>query len=194
MTRVYGAFIEPLNHCREYLTLVFSPLTVPLTERWRTNSMSANFMADYVTHLFPDGQWPLLLSYGLVDLHGAVNYIVNELLENAMKFSAPDSTSPVTISLEIYSEQLIVRVQNSITPATAERLQEMIDQISLNSPQELYLQKVEANAVGDGQGSGLGYLTIINDYEAHLGWKILPGIPDWQVTTLVQLTHPRGEQ
>nr|WP_172819690.1 DUF6272 family protein [Gloeomargarita lithophora] len=151
-------------------------------------------MADYVTHLFPDGQWPLLLSYGLVDLHGAVNYIVNELLENAMKFSAPDSTSPVTISLEIYSEQLIVRVQNSITPATAERLQEMIDQISLNSPQELYLQKVEANAVGDGQGSGLGYLTIINDYEAHLGWKILPGIPDWQVTTLVQLTHPRGEQ
>ncbi len=193
MTRVYGAFVEPLSHCREYVTLVFSPLTVPWAERWRTNSISANFMADYVTHLFPDGQWPLLLSYGLADLHGAVNYIVNELLENAMKFSAPDSTLPVTISLEIYPEQLIVRVQNAINPGTAERLQKVIDQLLLNSPQELYLQKLEANAVEDCPSSGLGYLTILNDYQAHLGWKILPGIPDWQVTTSVQLSHPRGE-
>ncbi|MEN9216939.1 MAG: hypothetical protein Q6K90_06420 [Gloeomargarita sp. HHBFW_bins_162] len=193
MTRVYGAFVDPLSHCREYLTLVFSPLTVPLAARWRTNSMSANFMADYVTHLFSDGQWPLLLSYGLTELHGAINYIVNELLENAMKFSAPASTSPVTISLEIYPKQLMVRVQNDITPATAAELKTVIEQLLSHSPQELYLAKLEANALGESPQSGLGYLTILHDYQAHLGWKITPAIPHWQVTTLVQLTHPRGE-
>ncbi|WP_247218852.1 ATP-binding protein [Synechococcus sp. C9] len=194
MTGVYGTFVEPLGDCREYLTLVFSPLTVPLSERWRTNSISANFMADYVTHLFPGGQWPLLLSYGLADLHGAVNYIVNELLENAMKFCTPDSISPVTISLEIYPEQLIFRVENAISPDSAERLQKVIDQLLSHSPQELYLQKLEANAIEEHPSSGLGYLTILNDYQARLGWKILPGIPDWRVTTLVQLSHPRGER
>ena len=37
----------------EYLTLVFSPVSVPLRSRWRNNGLSADFLGDYVTTFLP---------------------------------------------------------------------------------------------------------------------------------------------
>ena len=56
----------------------------------------------------------------------------------------------------------------------------------------MYLQQIEINAESETESetSGLGLLTMINDYSAKIGWKFEP-VPDCLdtilVTTLAQI-------
>jgi hypothetical protein len=54
----------------------------------------------------------------------------------------------------------------------------------------LFIKQLESSGEGRGSGSGLGYLTMINDYGAELAWKFEPYEGDSRVkkvTTLVKL-------
>jgi hypothetical protein len=42
----------------------------------------------------------------------------------------------------------------------------------VKKPSELLIEQIEANAADDfGKRSGLGLLTLMSDYEAHLAWS-----------------------
>ena len=118
-----------------------------------------------------------------------MSFIANELLENAMKFSDNRFNYPIQIKINLSSERLIFVVVNSIVPETVEPFQDYIKTLLDSDPQEMYISQIEQN-LENGNSSRLGYLTMINDYQAHLGWKFEAVQTDseiFTVTTVVQL-------
>ncbi|MEB3280242.1 MAG: ATP-binding protein [Lyngbya sp.] len=190
MTQIFGNFVEisdPEN--QEFLAIGFSPGSIPLQQRWRNNGLSANFMADYVTTFFPKSEDDPDTQHRQAEIQSAVSFIANELLENAMKFSNNRCHYPIQIKINLNSERLIFSVINSIDPEKIPSFQEYIQTLLNSDPQEMYINQIEQN-LEDGKSSRLGYLTMINDYQADLGWKFETVKMDSEVfiiTTVVQL-------
>src|SRR5258707_3999891 len=91
---------------REYLTLAFSPLLVPLRSRWRNNGLSADFLGDYVTTFLPANGITSAIESRQNEIKHAVTYIANGLLENAMKFHDNHFDIPIGIHLELASDHI----------------------------------------------------------------------------------------
>ena len=188
--QIFGNFILELLPSQEYLILSFSPSSIPLRQRWRNNCLSADFLADYLSTFFL-GDSNLQSKFDRqAEVKSAVSYIANELLENAMKYSTPNSSSPISIQIHLNRDLIIFQLTNSIPLEQSARFQEQI-KILLNSDlDELYIAQLEKNALEDIPESGLGLLTMLIDYGAELGWKFEPLSQkpnEVVVTTMVQL-------
>lgn len=185
---VFGSFVQNLPPSQEYLILSFSPGSIPLRQRWRNNCLSADFLADYLSTFFlgSDDQQPD--SQKQAEVKSAVSYIANELLENAMKYGLEKSPFPISIQIHLNPELIIFQQTNSIHFEQVQKFQAHIEKLINGDPGELYILQLEKN---DGEQSGLGFLTMLNDYGAELGWKFedLPEeSSEMAVTTMVQLT------
>lgn len=169
--QTFGDFQNEAIASSEYLTIVFSPSSFPLRERWRTNRLSANFLADYFSTFFPGEGQPADMIDPKSELMGVITFITNELLENAMKFSDAASKEPVMLTLQLYPNKLIFITKNQINSSTETQLRGFIQELLAADPTELYIQKIEQHAENEQTtSSGLGILTIVNDYAARVGW------------------------
>jgi hypothetical protein len=187
--QTFGDFQDEAIVSREYLSIVFSPSSVPLRERWRTNRLSANFLADYFSTFFPGEGHPAGMSDPKSELMGVITFIANELLENAMKFSNAASSEAVMLTLQLYPDKLVFLTKNQVDTDTECHLREFIQTLLASDPAELYIQQIENQAKDENSNSsGLGILTIVNDYAAQVGWQlsVLEGA-GVSVTTKVQL-------
>ncbi|RCJ42050.1 hypothetical protein A6770_35340 [Nostoc minutum NIES-26] len=165
MTKIFGDFIEELLDSKEYLEIVFSPASVPLKQRWRTNGLSADFMADYFAVFFTSSDVK-------TEVKSAVSFIANELLENAMKFKDETSDYVISVSLKLYEDKLVLVTTNSVNFQRLRKLQTFIQQLTTCDPSELYIRQLENNANDNTHSaSGLGFLTMMNDYMTKIGWK-----------------------
>ena len=191
MSMIFGDFIENLPPSQEYLILNFSPGSIPLQQRWRNNCLSADFLADYFSTFLPCSDSKSNSSIKGAEIKSAVSYIANELLENAMKYSNKKSIHPISIQLHLNKDNIIFQLTNSINGQLIDNFKLYIKELITADPLELYIHQLEKNAVYDNEGeSGLGFLTMINDYGAKLGWKFQPNSSitnDSSVITMVQL-------
>lgn len=190
MKETFGDFTEQ-NGSPEFLIMSFSSKALPVAERWRNNSLSANFIADYWGTFFPVHD-----KSRITEVQDAVRFIANELLENALKFSIETDPSTIRISLYLFDEDLRFYVSNTIDPPSAGKFKAFVQRLLTEDPHELYLSLLEGRESHDGKAeSRLGFLTILNDYEARLGWKFeANGEPpaEFVVTTMVQLAIVRA--
>lgn len=191
MAQIFGDFVENSSPSPEYLTIGFSPSSIPLKQRWRNNGLSASFIADYlVTFFLVDEDEP-----GARDkrnkIIGAVKYVANELLENAMKFSDETSQYQVSIKLELKNDCLVFHATNAINSQAIPAFQALIQELTTSDTNELFMRRLEENTRDNWDTSGLGLLTIMNDYRAKLGWKFKTiqqeELETITVTTTVQL-------
>ncbi len=98
----------------------------------------------------------------------AIIYLVNELLENAIKFCSPGDIE-VRCSLEASTFEL--DVINKISPDLATGFQGLLAELTTRDPGELLIERIEANAADEtSSASGLGILTLMNDYGVRMGW------------------------
>lgn len=189
MTQIFGAFVEPEHETKEYLKIGFSPSSVPLQQRWRNNGLSADFLADYLSTFFPGDDDEALDKQA--QIKDAVNYIANELLENAMRFNYAPARHSVDITMELHKDSVCFYVTNSIDPGARETFQHFIQRLLTEDPSEIYIEQVTRNADDDANGdSGLGFLTMLNDYHAELAWKFATYAEEPEivmVTTMVRL-------
>ena len=192
MNQIFGDFSDTLPDGQEGLTMVFSPTSVPLKHRWRNNGLSADFMADYFATFFPGSEEANPEIATQEQVKSAVSFIANELLENAMKFNDESLPQPISIRLQMDSHRLVFLATNSVHPQRVKRFQSFIQELITSDPSELYLRHLEKDPEDINENpSGLGLLTMINDYQAKLGWKfeLVEQNPDaLAVTTMVQLT------
>lgn len=118
--------------------------------------------------------------------HG-IGYLVNELLENALKFRAPGD---IVIDSSLDGNCFEIRVTNRIDDATSERFQPLLAELTTRDAGELLIERIEANAEdAAATGSGLGLLTLMSDYGARLGWRFSrqPATPYIQLETFAAL-------
>lgn len=201
MTQIFGDFIEDLSDGQEYLIIGFSPSTIPLEQRWRNNSLSADFLANYLTTFFTGPQEDASADESnlledtnqkRVEIKSAVSYIANELIENAMKFNDYNSEHPISLGLQLHNDKVIFITTNSLQEENVQKFQKTIHELTTCDPQELYIKRLEENAENDGidESSQLGFLTMMSDYMTKIGWKfetVQKSPKVISVTTMVQL-------
>ncbi len=191
MTQIFGDYNEGQPDSPEFLIIGFSPSSVPLKQRWRNNGLSADFMADYLTTFFLGSEDNPASMRRQAEIKGAVSFIANELLENAMKFSDETSSYPISIQLQLHPERLMFFTTNSIPTQKVKEFQGYLEELVSCDPEEMYVRQLEKNALDEmSTSSRLGYLTMMSDYMARLGWKFetVQKEPEvMTVTTMVEL-------
>jgi hypothetical protein len=194
MTKIFGDFISEFPPEHDSLELMFTPTSRPIKQRWRNNRLSAHFVADYLASFFPVDEDDPVSEKRIKQSKGAVSYVANELLENAMKFHDRESPYKVRFGIHFVENSELIAIiftTNSVKFEGGERFKLFIKELLESDPNELYLQQVEKSVESDTEASGLGLVTMINDYSAKIGWKFdtMPDNPDdIAVTTLVQIT------
>ena len=179
MEKIFGDYIEEFSPELDSLEMTFSPSTRSIQKRWSNNRLSAQFVADYFSAFLPTNEDTQNCDRRIKESKSAVSYVANELLENAMKFS--DRTSKFKVRFGVYfleddpekNSQItaVIYATNSTTPENAEKFQRFLTQLLASDPEEFYVTQVEKSLEEDSEASGLGFLTMINDYSAKLGWK-----------------------
>jgi len=190
MAQVFGEFTEDFSERSEFLVLGFSPSSLPIQLRWKTNGLSADFLGDYVKNFFPVDNSVALNKQ--TEVRHAVSFVANELLENAMKYSDKSAGQPINLEVHLFKDRLIFLSKNSVHQDAIANFQSFLQEITDGDIGEMYVNQVEKSADNeDSKSSGLGYLTMLMDYDALLGWKFEQisdtSIPVTMVTTMVQL-------
>ena len=134
----------------------------PLGVSWQHASATCEFLGDvFALHHAKGGA-------DYTDARHSIIYLVNELLENAIKFRVPGA---IRIDCSLEGGNFELTVSNDTAPEVATRFQSLIEEIISRDPGELLIERIEANAADESSsGSGLGLLTLMNDYGARLGW------------------------
>jgi hypothetical protein len=185
LVETFGNYEDVKQLCRrdqECLSLSFSPSSISLKQRWRNNSLSADFLGDYFTVFFPKDENDPGKLKRQHEVRNAVSYIANELLENAMKFSDERLGHPVSMRLSLDHDRIIFSETNGVSRERAEQFRKFINKVLTEDTNDLYLRQMEENAMTD-NSVGLGYLTMVNDYGAELGWRFEEVDPDGVVVT-----------
>jgi hypothetical protein len=138
----------------------------PLELSWQHCAVTADFIADLsALHAQPSRT-------NYKEVRHSVGYLVNELVENAVKFRSPGE---IVIEACTDADGFKVKISNVIDEATATRFQHLLSEITVGDPGDLLIQRIEANAADPtATGSGLGLLTLMNDYGARLAWIFRP--------------------
>ncbi|MBM3151133.1 MAG: hypothetical protein FJZ96_02835 [Chloroflexi bacterium] len=139
-----------------------------LVSAWRRCSLSSDFWARYAS-LFSkrfDAGHPVQREA----LESAVSYLLNELFENCAKFS---SASIDTVKYEswVMPGGIVIQLTNHILPEKQAGFVELMKELLDGDPDELYFRKLEQNAESDQAGSGLGYLSLMKDYNIRFGFR-----------------------
>src|SRR6476469_5048823 len=169
MTEIFGDFQDELPISEEYLIMGFSPSSASLKQRWRNNGLSANFMADYLMVFLPVSDDNAVAIARQEEIKSAISFIANELLENAMKFNDYSSLRPIVVQLQLFQDRVVLLVTNAVEPDTVEIFKTLIQEIITSDPSEMLIRQLEKNADAK-TDSGVGLLTMINDYGAQVGW------------------------
>jgi hypothetical protein len=188
MSQIFGPFIERKDDDSEYLKIGFSPTSIPIQQRWRNNGLSADFLADYLSTFFPGDD--RAAAERQAELKGAISYVANELLENAMKFSYAPSQHAIGIAMYLEADAVSLYVTNSVDPHAVASFQQTIARLLTEDIDALYLEQLTCNAESDStDGSGLGYLTMLHDYGVALAWQFAPSPQDPDVTTVTTMVR-----
>lgn len=135
----------------------------PLDVSWHHASATCDFLSELMATRGERAK--LVYSHS----QHAIAYLVNELLENSIKFKAGGD---VSIECSMEGKRFEIVVSNSISLEASGKFQPLLREIVSRDPGELLLERIEMNAANEGSSaSGLGILTLMNDYEAEMGWK-----------------------
>jgi hypothetical protein len=175
MPQIFGDFVESFPPDQDSLELTFTPNSLPIKKRWLSNRLSANFMADYFSNFLPVDEDDPAEQQRIKESKGAVSYVANELLENAIKFNNQRTNFKIEFGIYFIEEADITAVlfpTNIVSAEGLDKFQKFIQELLCSDPEKLYVQQIEKSAEEENSGeSGLGFLMMINDYSAKLGWK-----------------------
>ena len=145
----------------------------PLGLTWKHSGITSDFIASIVAIRYRDARG----HYNQV--RHDVGYLANELLENTIKFRAPGD---VILAVSVGNHTFRLTITSKLDVPNTVKFKRVLDVLGSESPGELLLKRIEANALStDGTASGLGLLTLLGDYEATLEW-IFDEDADWGAT------------
>lgn len=164
MTKRFGEPRPAEIEAAARLTLYDGPLELGWVHAGATADFIGAFFAELAAKAGLDGN----------DARHGISYLVNELVENAVKFRAPDA-GEVTLSARLDGAIFELLLTNIAADETAARFGAILDEIVSRDPGELLIERIEANAADDSStGSSLGILTLMSDYGVRMNWTFEP--------------------
>lgn len=191
MSQIIGNFIEDVLDDSKIFMMEFFMHAVPMTKRKQTRYLSMAFMAEYLANFFTfKEEEDIFFFQKQLQLKSAANYIANELLENSIKYNYELGKYPLRFAIYLLERNLVFVSKNCVNKKTLDKLNNFINELSDSDVTEFYFRQLEKGAEEKSEESQLGFLSILNDYEAKLGWKFetVSKEPEiTSVTTMVQL-------
>jgi hypothetical protein len=177
---VIGAFDEAVMRKRLSGVAVEMP-ALDLVAHWRRCGMSADFLAGYMAYDFENR--PVATN--------VLSTVINEVLENAAKFSA-DKRRQVRILVAQEGDVVRIEATNVVRPAQAEALRARLTEVLASDPEEKFLQHMENAAQAPPGAPGIGFVVLRKDYGAQLGARIVPR-DDGLLDVSVQVAVPSAQ-
>lgn len=156
------------------LSVRFVPLD--LVAEWARCGETADFLARYFTHDFADRE-----TAGSV-----LSTVINEIVENAVKFSS-DKTVPAVVAVDEYADRVTIRATNSITATQAEHFTTAISRLIAGDPEALFAEQV-AHPPETG-GAGIGLIMLRKDYGALIGARVTEGSSGLEIEVTVTIDN-----
>ncbi|MEB3181126.1 MAG: DUF6272 family protein [Nostocaceae cyanobacterium] len=194
MKQTFGEFIEQFPLAHNSLELSFTERFQPSKQSWRNINLSSEFLAEYFLNFLALDENKPESEECREEIKHALTYVGNELLENATKFHEAPQHYPVKFGIHFLETSEIIKAviftKNSISSQKVENFQALITELLSRDTNELYIQQIEKTAADeDSEASGLGLLTIINDYDAKLGWKFASEPSNPQITIVTTMAQ-----
>lgn len=139
-----------------------------LVENWRRCSLTSDFIARYYSIFFPYIERSENTFYRQ-EAENIISFIMNELVENTAKYS-DENGEDVDVWIGLDDDRLIFDISNQISHQAYEPFMNLCKELLESDPQELYIKKIEENIDSGTSSSGLGYLTLVNDYGVSFGF------------------------
>jgi hypothetical protein len=137
-----------------------------MSRNWRRCGLTADFLARYYSYYFPYRE-KATDRISREAAENTISYILNELIENTAKYSDAQNKG-VEVRVSLRETDILFEVSNHVSEQRAESFLRLARGLLEGNPEELYVTQLEKNT----DSSGLGYLTMINDYGVSLGFKV----------------------
>lgn len=115
------------------------------------------------------------------------------MLENAIKYNDEKSKYQIQVGVNFVDNlgmKAIIFAKNSIRPETVESFQAFIQELLTCDLDARYISEIENSVRNPNhEVSGLGLLTIINDYSAQMGWKFETVQEDPKIITVTTMAQ-----
>ncbi len=191
MNQLFGDFKEEILANHKLFMMDFFIHSIPIERRKQTRYLSIAFITDYLATFFPVDKEDIKSYEQQLQMKTAATYIVNELLENSMKFNNEAVKYPIKFGICFLEKVLVFVASNCASEKTLESFKDFVHELTNSDSDELYFRQLEKGAEEKSEKSRLGFLSMSNDYSAKLGWKIETVNKDPEITTIttmVQLT------
>ena len=140
-------------------TLHLSIMPENLLTYWPKVSDLANFIADFHYYDYPDDM-----------MHNSVSTVLNELIENAAKFSHLKDW-PIRINTYLDDNELVFQVGNSISPEGWDNLRKICHDLHSENLESLYLRRIE-NLYHNKSLTGIGLILLKKDYRLEMQFRL----------------------
>jgi hypothetical protein len=148
-----------------------------MSRSWRRCGLTADFLARYYSYCFPYRE-KATDRISREAAENTISYILNELIENTAKYSDAQNKN-VEVLVSLRESDILFEVSNHVTEQRADGFLRLARGLLEGNAEELYVTQLEKNT----DSSGLGYLTMINDYGVNLGFRVdRPGEGAFRVT------------
>lgn len=195
MNQILGEFINEFPPGHDLIELTFTPTSKRIKERWLNQRLSAHFLADYFTNFLPTSKGNPDHEQRIREAKGAASFIANELLENAIKYNYEPGQCQIKLGVHFLEKpeiRAVIFSINCIDLVSAARFKVFIEELLATDPEEIYIRQVERSAEADNADmSGLGFVTMLYDYDAQLGWKFSPSPTNSEVVTVTSMVQLR---
>lgn len=191
MNQIIGDFFEEALDNHKLFMIEFLIQAIPIERRKPIRYLSMAFVSDYLANVFPIAEENATSFGQQLQLKSAAIYMSNELLENSMKFHDDNINYPVKFGIGLFDQNLIFIGINCVNQKCLAKFNNFIDELTHSDIDEFYFRQIEKGAEEKSEESQLGFLSMMNDYSAKLGWKIETIKKDIEIitlTTMVQLT------
>ncbi|MBM9579122.1 ATP-binding protein [Leptospira sp. 201903070] len=131
-----------------------------LRVQWKRCSLTADYISNFCS--FPEKLDP--------DSSNTISIVLNELIENAAKFSK-DRKGEILLELKYYSEILKIEIKNSMDEISKNKLENSISVLLNRNSDEIYLNKLKESSSKE-VNSGIGLLLLSKDFPVRLGFLI----------------------
>ena len=156
--------------------------SVQLADHWRRCSLTSDFWAKYTSLSVPVYTPKGSLNRSAIE--SVLSYLLNELFENLAKFSSGPHTE-ASYQMWMKPDCMVFQLRNHTQPQNQEPFIKLIQELLTSDLNELYFQRLEENAELNNSASGLGYLTLIKDYQIQFGFRFSP-VSDDSITVDIQ--------
>jgi hypothetical protein len=162
---VYGLYENPIYDEKAEADLSMNfVLPLEFMTKWARCGATSDYLAQYQSiNIKQDQQTQILMSS-----------VINELMENAVKFSA-DKTKMITVSIQHYGYDVVIEAINITDKSGVDGIKNFVKKLeSGSSYEDLFFTQLESSFKFDAAGltSGIGILSILKDYSAKLGIRI----------------------